>query len=53
MGGVLGWMFFGLIAEALAKLVMPGKDSGGVVVTMLLGIAGALVAGYIGQLAGL
>jgi uncharacterized membrane protein YeaQ/YmgE (transglycosylase-associated protein family) len=48
------WMLFiGLIVGALAKLVMPGKDPGGIFVTMLLGIAGALVAGFIGRLLGL
>jgi uncharacterized membrane protein YeaQ/YmgE (transglycosylase-associated protein family) len=40
---------FGLIAGALAKLVMPGRDPGGIVVTMVLGIAGALVAGFLGR----
>ena len=45
------WMLLiGLVAGALAKLVMPGKDPGGVSVTMLLGIAGALVEGFIGRL---
>jgi uncharacterized membrane protein YeaQ/YmgE (transglycosylase-associated protein family) len=48
------WMLLiGLVVGALAKLVMPGKDPGGVFVTMLLGIAGALVAGFIGRLLGL
>jgi uncharacterized membrane protein YeaQ/YmgE (transglycosylase-associated protein family) len=48
------WMLFiGLIVGALAKLVMPGRDPGGILVTMLLGIAGALVAGYVGRLLGL
>jgi uncharacterized membrane protein YeaQ/YmgE (transglycosylase-associated protein family) len=46
-------MFIGLIVGALAKLIMPGKDAGGIFVTMLLGIAGALVAGFIGRLLGL
>lgn len=49
MIGILGWMVFGLIAGALAKLVMPGRDPGGIVVTMVLGIAGALVAGFLGR----
>jgi uncharacterized membrane protein YeaQ/YmgE (transglycosylase-associated protein family) len=39
----------GLIVGALAKFIMPGKDPGGIIVTMLLGIAGALIAGWIGQ----
>ena len=52
MLGILGWMVFGLIAGALAKFVMPGRDPGGILVTMLLGIAGALVAGLLGRLLG-
>ena len=48
------WMLFiGLIIGALAKLVMPGHDPGGILVTMLLGIAGALVGGFVGRLLGL
>ena len=48
------WMIFiGLIVGALAKLIMPGRDPGGIIVTMLLGIAGALVAGVIGRAVGL
>ena len=39
----------GLIVGALAKFIMPGKDPGGIIVTMLLGIAGALLAGWLGQ----
>jgi len=47
------WMCLaGLIAGALAKLVMPGKDPGGIVVTMLLGIAGSIVAGFLGRFLG-
>jgi uncharacterized membrane protein YeaQ/YmgE (transglycosylase-associated protein family) len=42
----------GLIVGALAKLIMPGKDPGGIIVTMLLGIAGALLAGWLGQAVG-
>lgn len=45
--GVLGWIVFGLVIGALAKLVMPGRDPGGIIVTMLLGIVGALVGGFI------
>ncbi len=41
--GILGWIVFGLIVGALAKLVMPGKDPGGIIVTMLIGIAGAVL----------
>ncbi len=48
------WMLFiGLIVGALAKLIMPGRDPGGIFVTMLLGVAGSLVAGVLGRLAGL
>ena len=47
------WMaVIGLIVGALAKLIMPGKDPGGIIVTMLLGIAGALLAGWLGQAIG-
>jgi len=48
------WMcLIGLVAGALAKLVMPGKDPGGIIITMLLGIAGSLVAGFLGRAMGL
>ena len=50
---VIGWIVFGLIVGALAKLVMPGRDPGGIIVTMLLGIAGALLGGFIGRAMGL
>jgi uncharacterized membrane protein YeaQ/YmgE (transglycosylase-associated protein family) len=50
--GVITWIISGLIIGALAKLVMPGRDPGGIIVTILLGIAGALVAGWIGQAVG-
>ena len=47
------WMcIIGLIAGALAKLIMPGRDPGGILVTMLLGIAGSLVAGFLGRALG-
>jgi uncharacterized membrane protein YeaQ/YmgE (transglycosylase-associated protein family) len=49
MGAIIGWIIFGFIAGAIAKLLMPGKDPGGWVVTILLGIAGALVGGWIGK----
>ncbi|MER3418996.1 MAG: GlsB/YeaQ/YmgE family stress response membrane protein [Chloroflexota bacterium] len=45
--GVIAWIMLGLIAGVLAKLIMPGRDPSGVVVTMLLGIAGALVGGFL------
>jgi len=47
--GILGWILFGLIVGALAKLVMPGRDPGGIIVTMLLGIAGAVLGGFVGR----
>jgi len=49
---ILSWLVFGLIVGALAKLVMPGNDPGGIIVTMLLGIAGAFVGGWAGQALG-
>lgn len=50
---ILGWIVFGLIVGALAKLVMPGRDPGGIIVTMLLGIAGALLGGFLGRALGM
>jgi uncharacterized membrane protein YeaQ/YmgE (transglycosylase-associated protein family) len=49
MFGLLGWIVFGAIVGAIAKLLMPGRDPGGFIVTMLLGIAGAMVGGFIGR----
>jgi len=44
------WMcLIGLVAGALAKLIMPGKDPGGIIVTMLIGIAGSVIAGFLGR----
>ena len=48
----LGWIFIGVVAGVLGKLIMPGKDPGGFIVTILLGIAGALLAGFIGRAIG-
>lgn len=50
--GILGWLLIGLVAGAIGKLVMPGRDPGGIVVTILIGIAGALLAGFLAQLVG-
>lgn len=50
--GILSWIFVGLIAGALAKLIMPGKDPGNILVTILIGIAGGLIGGFIGNLLG-
>ena len=46
---ILGWIIFGLIAGVIAKAVMPGRDPGGVIVTILLGIAGSVIGGFIGR----
>jgi len=51
--GIFSWIFLGLIAGALAKFVMPGKDPGGIIVTILIGIAGAIVGGFLGSFIGL
>ncbi|HSD72681.1 MAG TPA: GlsB/YeaQ/YmgE family stress response membrane protein [Thermoanaerobaculia bacterium] len=48
--GILGWILFGLVVGIVAKLVMPGKDPGGFIVTILIGIVGALVGGFLGRL---
>ena len=50
--GFLGWIVIGALAGIIAKAIMPGKDPGGCIVTILLGIAGALVAGFIGNAVG-
>lgn len=52
MSGILGWIILGAVAGILGKFLMPGKDPGGFIVTILLGIAGALLAGFIGQAVG-
>jgi len=49
---ILGWLLIGLIAGVLGKVLMPGKDPGGFVVTILIGIAGALLAGFLVQAIG-
>lgn len=51
--GILSWIVFGLIAGAIAKLLMPGEDPGGCIITILVGIAGAVVGGLIGSALGL
>ena len=50
--GILGWIVIGLLAGGIAKLIMPGRDPGGCIVTILLGIAGALLAGFLGRAVG-
>ena len=52
MFGVIGWILFGIIVGAVAKLLMPGRDPGGIVITMLLGIVGAVLGGFIGRAMG-
>jgi len=53
IGAIIGWIIIGLIAGALGKLIMPGDDPGGIIVTILLGIAGAVVGGFLAGLIGL
>ena len=53
MLGILGWIAFGLIAGVVAKLLMPGRDPGGFIITIVLGVAGALLGGFVGQALGL
>ena len=48
--GIISWVVFGLIAGVIAKLLMPGRDPGGCIITMLLGIAGAFVGGFLYRL---
>lgn len=50
---ILGWIFFGLIVGIVGKFLMPGRDPGGFIITILLGIAGALIGGFLGRAMGL
>ncbi len=50
--GIVGWIIFGLIVGVVAKLIMPGRDPGGFIVTILLGIVGALLGGFLGRAVG-
>ena len=50
---IIGWIVFGLVVGALAKLVMPGDDPGGIIVTTILGVIGALLGGWLGRVLGL
>jgi len=52
MFGVMGWVLFGLIVGVIAKLLMPGRDPGGFVITAVIGIVGALFAGWLGRTVG-
>lgn len=47
--GILLWILFGLIAGAIAKVLMPGEDPGGFIVTILIGVVGALLGGWLGS----
>ena len=47
--GILGWIVLGLLAGAIAKAILPGNDPGGIIVTMIIGIVGALLGGFLGQ----
>ena len=47
--GIISWIILGLIAGALAKLILPGKQGGGIIVTMILGIVGAFLGGWLGS----
>jgi uncharacterized membrane protein YeaQ/YmgE (transglycosylase-associated protein family) len=51
--GIIVWIIFGLIVGAVAKFIMPGRDPGGIIVTIILGIVGALLGGWLGQALGL
>ena len=51
--GIFSWIFLGLVAGALAKFIMPGKDPGGIIVTILIGIVGAVLGGFLGSFIGL
>ena len=51
--GILSWILLGLVVGVLAKLIMPGNDPGGFIVTILLGVAGAFVGGFIASLVGI
>jgi len=52
MPSLIWMLFIGLLVGAVAKLIMPGRDPGGIWVTMLLGVGGSLVAGFVGRLLG-
>ncbi|HEX9449589.1 MAG TPA: GlsB/YeaQ/YmgE family stress response membrane protein [Dongiaceae bacterium] len=50
--GFLAWIVFGLVAGIVAKIIMPGKDPGGFILTVIIGIAGAIIGGYLSTLIG-
>ena len=47
--GILGWIVLGLLAGVIAKAILPGNDPGGIIITMIIGIVGALLGGFLGQ----
>ena len=51
--GIIAWIIFGLIAGAIAKLIMPGRDGGGFILTCVLGVVGAVVGGWLATMLGL
>lgn len=51
--GIISWIILGLIVGALAKWIMPGKDPGGIIITIVIGIVGALIGGFLSSLVGL
>lgn len=51
--GIFSWIVLGLFVGLLAKFIMPGKDPGGIIITVLIGIGGSLIGGYIGSILGL
>ena len=53
MFGIIGWIVFGLIVGVVAKLLRPGNDPGGIVITALIGIVGAIIGGFLGRAVGL
>ena len=53
LGALIFWIIVGLIAGALAKFIMPGDDPGGFIITIILGIAGAIVGGFLASLIGI
>lgn len=50
---LIGWIIFGLIVGIIAKLLMPGRDPGGFIITILIGIAGSLLGGFVGRALGM
>jgi uncharacterized membrane protein YeaQ/YmgE (transglycosylase-associated protein family) len=51
--GIIAWIIFGLIAGAIAKLIMPGRDGGGFILTCVLGVVGAVVGGWLATMFGI